>query len=183
MKHVIAATVSVLCAGGLAACVSAAQEPPSENTTTDEFFGFVSWQELDLKPRTSVSLYDLIANGNKYDNQYIQVYGFLRYEVEDGTVTASRLYPNTDSLKYDVYVDSIRVFRETLPDCYSVRLAELNGEFLLLSGIYRNSWKMLTPVSHIRLIELNDEARTRRKSEILCNDPSLDHLVKPDEAR
>lgn len=174
MKNPSALALLAVCAISLAACASAAQEMPPEGATTDQILGVTPWQELKLGVSTRVSMYELIVNGEKYDDQYIQIKGFLRYKIENGAVKANAVYADRDSLEYDVIENSIQIL-DMLPDCYAIRLEELDGEFVLMSGVFRAKprWHALTPVDHIRLIKLNEETREREKSEILCRDPGL----------
>lgn len=177
MRYIAFGTMLAVLASATPACVSVAQGASQDYESYEETLGLAPWQELELGSRKVVSMYALIANSEKYDNQYVMIRGFLRYEVEGNTITDSRLYPDTDSLEYDTYENSVDL-GELLPDCNRGRLRLLNGEFVLLSGVYRHRWRMLTPIDHIRWKRLNQETRELEKDEILCNDRSLIHLQK-----
>jgi hypothetical protein len=180
MKRLMTATILAILVNGLPACVSAARGNSQDDETYDEALGLTPWQKLELGPREVVSMYALIANSEKYDNRYIQIKGFLRYEVEGNTITDYRLYPDKDSLEYGTYENAVSL-GELLPDCAGQLLPSLNGEFVILSGVYRPRWRKLTPIDHIRWIKRNPKTREFEEDEVLCNDPNLIYLQKPEE--
>lgn len=179
MRYLVFGVFSAVSVGVLVACASAAQGSRADYETLDEFYGFTPWQKLEIHDLKRVSIYDLIVNGEKYDDQFVQVQGFLRYEEENGSIMEASLYADTESLEYGAYENSIKLGEE-LPECVG-RFHALDGEFLLLSGVYRHSGRMLSPIDHIRLIKLGEETREIEQDEIVCNDPSLLHLVTPAE--
>jgi len=165
-------------AGMLTACVSLSQEPRQVYSSTDEFLGFTPWQKLELNmPAVRVSMIELIANGDEYNNQYIQTQGFLHFEMENGAVTSQRIYPSRESFEYQIYPNRIEI-GEILPECYGV-LETLNGEFIQLTGIYRHSRKMMSPIDYIRLIQFNEEKGKLEEDQILCKDLSIIFREKP----
>lgn len=157
----------LICNAVLCSCVGAAQEADNEYNSNDEFMGYIPWQELDLnQPAYSVSMYELISNGEKHDNRYIRVRGFLEYEIKDGAVWGSKLYADTESFEYTVLENSIEV-GELLPEC-SGPLEWYHGDFVLMTGVYRHLRRSLSPIDHIRVIKLDPQV-----DEILCKDTSI----------
>jgi len=156
----------------LTSCSVAAQNSSANNHSSDKFFGFTPWQELDLEtPASSISMYELVVNGEARNNQYVKIQGFLHYEEKNGTVWSQRLYVDRESLEYKIYKNSVEI-GELLPDCQG-ELGSFDGEFILLSGVYRNSRTMMSPIDHIRVYEFDDTKREVMESEILCNDSSI----------
>ena len=166
MRLILMSTVQSL----IVACSSVAQEV-QQYSTTDELLGFTPWQELELRPATWVSMIELIANGEKYDNQYIRTQGFWRYETEDGAVTENLLYVSRESFDYRIFKNAIDI-GEILPECYGP-LELMHGELIYLTGVYRHSRRMVSPIDSFRLQRFNKETKEREVDEILCKDPSI----------
>lgn len=181
MKSLLIAMLMGAVAGASDPLSGSASQPVPEGMTVDEAYGFTPWQELELEAHVRVSLYDLIVNGEKYDNQYVQVHGFLSYQVENNVVTSHALYADPYSPKYGAYENSIQIF-DTMPDCSRVRLEAFDGKYVLMSGVFRakHSWQALTPVDHIRLITARGEPGEAGEKEILCLDTGFYMQERPD---
>ena len=155
----------------LVACASVAQESQQQYSTTDEFLGFTPWQELELQQAVWVSMIELIANGERYNNQYVQTQGCWRYEVEDSAVTENLLYVSRESFDYQIYKNAIDI-GEILPECYGP-LELMHGEFIHLSGVYRHSRRMISPIDYFRLKRFNEKTQELEADQIFCKDPSI----------
>jgi hypothetical protein len=121
------AAAMVLCAGIAACTKNGAQErqPQAADPSRAEPEPMAT-----LAPPTwHVSFYKLLAHSADYDGKRIQVHGVLQVH-GDGRAT---LYPNLDSFRNSVLVDSIEL---TFIPALANKIGNLDGEFVALSGVF-----------------------------------------------
>jgi hypothetical protein len=77
-----------------------------------------------------VSYYKLLARPEEYQGKRVQVMGVLRISSEENIAS---LYPNAESFRYQVVVDSLSI---ELTDEQWRRFTALNGKFVAIEGTF-----------------------------------------------
>ena len=159
---------AILCAGAAACTKESAHEPPAQQVESSRL---EAEPMATLAPPTwHVSFYKLLAHAADYNGRRIQVWGVV--SVRGGI---AKLYPNLDSFRNSVLVDSIQL---TFTEPLSSKVGNLDGEFVVVSGVFAtveaphttyHPLGMLNPVERLLWLsegELRPAYDTRRHSNV-----------------
>jgi len=170
----------------LIACASAS-DPPPDAMNADIWFGLTPLSELALHGQYTVSAYELIANGEKYIDKYVQTSGYL-YQEKPGTKYAEMpfLYPDKTSLRHRVRKNSI-IILDLIPGCSGEIFEQLSSKFVTLNGVYRGERlgnPVIFPVDYVVLSEFDDETGEllpKTEERVYCRDLSVRDLSLRDK--